>query len=94
MPFEQTAIIVGRLQSNWCRKLYNLGGIYGKEKKNIQHIATSTYNSSKDVMLPISLGILPLIMFHIKSLYGNNKKESHIRENRNIKENPLKCKVH
>jgi hypothetical protein len=28
----------------------------------------STYNSSREVMLPTSVGMLPPILFHIKSL--------------------------
>ena len=32
-----------------------------------------TYRSCKEVILPISFGMLPLILFHIKSLAEENK---------------------
>lgn len=39
----------------------------------------STYNSSKDLILPTSFGILPLMLFHIKFLQ-NTKKNMYQRK--------------
>lgn len=41
----------------------------------IEVIRVSTYSNFREVMLPTSLGMLPLMLFHIKSLQWKEQKE-------------------
>jgi hypothetical protein len=60
-------------RERWAFNLY-FNNIFSRLKpshvvpRNFKVLQILTYNNSREVMLPTSLGMLPLIEFHIKSL--------------------------